>query len=77
MPELNGEMFKRFIMAFVMFLVFAFTLGVFYEIVSTSVTNSLTGNWQYDMLIYIIPLAFAGGVIMILYQKYIPKDGDN
>lgn len=77
MPELNGEMMRRFFTAFIMFIVFVFLLGVGYEMVSNSITDNLTGNWQYDSLLYVVAIAFGAGVIMILYQKYIPKDGDD
>lgn len=77
MPELNGEMMKKFIIAFVSFIVFVFLLNALYDIVSDSIIGALTGNWQYDMLIYLVAVAFGAGVIMILYQKYIPKDGDD
>lgn len=77
MPELNGEMMRRFFTSFIMFIVFVFLLGVGYEMVSNSITDNLTGNWQYDSLLYVVGIAFGAGVITILYQKYIPKDGDD
>jgi len=75
MTELD-EMLKKFITAFVLFIIFAFLLGISYDILLVSIENALTGNWQYDSLIYIIPIAFGGGVIMILWAKYIPHGDD-
>lgn len=77
MPELNEEMFKKFVFMFVTFIILASTLFIFYDIVITGVNNALTGNIVWDGIISIIPIAFGAGVIMIVYKYYIPKnEGD-
>ena len=74
MPELDGKMFKKFMFMFVTFIILASTLFVFYDVISLSVTNAITGNIGYDALLTIIPIAFGAGVVMIVYNYYVPKD---
>lgn len=77
MVEFTGEMLKKFMITFTMFIVFVFLLNALYDIVADSIVGALTGNWQYDMLIYLVALAFGAGVVMILYEDYINDDGDD
>jgi len=77
MVEFTAELLKKFIISFIGFMIFVFLLNSLYDIVSNSILGALTGEWQYDMLIYIVALAFGIGVIMILYENYVPHDEDD
>lgn len=73
MVEIEEQMLKKLIITFTTFLIFAFTLITFYDIIAESTLNALTGNIVWDSLLVIIPIAFSAGVIMILYNKYVPQ----
>jgi hypothetical protein len=73
MPQLDREMFKKFMTAVVLFIIFISILLACYDLVSESVVNAFTGNITWDSLLYIVPIVFSGAVIFILYKNYIPK----